>query len=108
MKEFKKILIIAVMLFVSGCMGRDPVPVQIYLKGDENRSCIQLFSEIEQNEILIKEKLKKDKSKFWSNAAWILISPLAMDTKEAEKEEAKALQKRNVALKVIMKEKNCE
>ena len=108
-KEMKKMLITICLVatLMTGCMGRDANPIARYSPGDEKRSCASLKAEIAENEAQISKKLAKDASKFWSNAAWVLITPLAMDVKQSEKVEAEALQRRNRALKIIMIEKEC-
>ena len=104
----KKWCILIVLIFLVGCAGRDANPVASHQIGDDNRTCESLQLEISQNEVIIDKKLKKDSGKFLTNALWCAITPLAMDTKEAEKTEAEALQKRNNYLRILMNEKNCK
>ena len=102
-----KIMTTFLLLFIVGCMGREANPIGRYQAGDETRSCNSLRAEIAENDARIMKKLKKDESKFWSNALWVAVLPLAMDVKEAEKTEAEALQQRNKMLKIMMAEKEC-
>jgi len=105
----KKIFItICLLMWMSGCMGRNANPIARYLPGDERRNCESLRAEIAENEAQIEKKFAEDKNKFWTNAAWCIITPLAMDTKQAEKTEAEALQQRNKMLRIIMVEKGCK
>ena len=102
-----KIGTMLLLLFITGCMGRQANPIARYQPGDQKRSCDSLRAEIAENDAQIMKKLRKDASKFWTNAAWRILTPLAMDMKEAEKTEADALQQRNKMLKLIMVEKEC-
>lgn len=101
-------LMLLVFALIGGCAGREANPVDRFIPGDENRSCNSLKAELASNENEIIIKLKKDASKFWTNTLWFFITPLAMDTKGAEKTEAHALQQRNRALRIIIAEKNCK
>jgi hypothetical protein len=103
----KKLIMALALVFFCGCAGREPNTEASHQLGDYDRTCESLRLEIAQNEVVINEKLKKDKSKFWTNTAWFIVLPFVMDVKEAEKVEAESLQRRNEYLKILMTEKRC-
>lgn len=102
------VVVIASYVFFAGCAGREAHPVAIHQIGDDNRTCKSLELEIAQNDVLIMKKMKKDKSKFWSNAFWLIWFAPVMDVKEAEKTEAEALRARNNYLRILNSEKDCK
>jgi len=103
----KIIITVFLLPIIVGCAGRESNPVALHYPGDENRTCKSLQQEVAQNEVQIRKKLEKDKSKFWTNTAWFIVFTPAMDMKEAEKTEAEALQERNKVLRILMAEKDC-
>lgn len=110
-----RIVAVAVLITLLGCMGTAPVLVQQYQYGDEKKSCMVLRSEIDGTESDIARLESKRGSKMAVNAALITVGTLVFwpayffaDTKSDELAEIEALKKRQAALKIIAIEKSCE
>ena len=105
-------LLLAILIPLAGCAGREANPVPVYLPGDENRSCAGLQSEIAQLQVdmqRILPKVNKGVSNtLWATAGVFLIVPFFfMDLKDAEKIEFEALRARHNRLLVYAAEKGC-
>ena len=99
-------------ILFGGCAGRQAYPVQSYMPGDENKSCMILKAEMAQIEADVHKKLPKS-DKTGSNillgaAGCFLIVPwFFMDLKGADKIEVEAFQRRYNALALIAADKGC-
>ena len=105
-------LFLAMAIFFGGCAGRQAYPVQSYLPGDDQKSCMILKAEMAQIENEIRKKLPKS-DKTGSNvllgtAGCFLIVPwFFMDSKGADKIEVEAFQRRYNALSLLAADKGC-
>ncbi len=108
MKRVICTICLMIVLSIIGCGGRRPQIVVANQRNDRFLSCEAMAREMVQNEVLITEKLKRDRSKLLSNIFWLIWFPPLMDVKEAEKSEAEALQRRNNRLETLMLDKDCD
>ena len=100
-------------MFLSGCAGRKPNPIAIYMPGDENKSCDELKTEITQLQADMQRMLPKTSKEFtnalWATAGFFLIAPyFFMDLKDAEKTEFDAMRRRHNRLLMFAARKNCD
>ena len=107
------LLFLAMMILLGGCAGREAYPVQSYMPGDENKSCMILKAEMAQIESDIHKKLpKSDKTggNILLGAGGVVIWPLwlFMDLKGADKIEMEAFQRRYNALALLAADKGCD
>ena len=106
MKNFTTLLVFILLMFLGGCMGRSPNPINSHQYGDFKRSFRGIKAEIAMNEAEIVKKREHDDSKLITNALWYLsLTPWAMDLKQAEVIEVEALEQRNKALRLLLIEK---
>ncbi len=105
---------LAVIVLVAGCAGRVAVPVAITQGDDQELSCVQLRSETARNEQQAQTLYEQHKKAGDANIAIgtvgvILFWPalFALDTGTAEKDEARALEARNIYLRSLSLKKNC-
>jgi len=106
-------LLFIVSLFYAGCAGREAKPISVYQKGDENKSCEELKTEIAQLQAdMIKILPKTDKTgtnALWAAGGVVCIVPIFfMDLKDAEKVEFEAMRQRHNELLDLAAEKNCD
>ena len=106
-------MFLSIVIFLTGCAGRESNPIPVYLPGDENRSCEGYMAEIAQLEADM-DRILPDTSKFGQNALCVaggifLIVPFFfMDLKNADKIEWEALRKRRNRLLIYAAEKDCD
>ena len=106
-------LMLVCAIILAGCAGREAYPVQSYIPGDENKSCMILKAEMAQIESEIRKKLPKA-DKTGSNVllgiagAFLIVPWFFMDLKGADKIEMEALQQRYNALSLFAADKNCD
>lgn len=104
---------ISLLIFLTGCAGRQANPIQVYLPGDENRSCQGYMAEIAQLESDM-NRILPDTNKFGYNALMfaggclILVPFFFMDLKDADKTEWDAMRMRRNRLAVYAAEKGCD
>jgi len=119
MKKLVRSIVVSVVLvsfiFVYGCMGSVPVPVQQYQYGDEKKNCRILADEVSGIDQDIARLEAKRSNKVAANVAIaavsILILPVGlflMDSKSDEGLEINALNKRKIALIGIATDQKCE
>lgn len=107
------IFLLACVMLITGCAGRQANPVPTYLPGDSERSCEGLKVEMSQLDADMRAMLPKT-DKTGSNvllgaAGVFLIVPwFFMDFKGAEKIEYDAMRNRYNHLLVIASEKGCD
>lgn len=115
LKLWEKLLcvLLSYTIFIAGCGGHSPVPVDRYMPGDENKSCNSLYSEMAQldQEIVLKNN-EKDGRDTWNIilfvTGFLVIVPwFFMDVKGAQEVELSALQARKKALMNIFNDKDC-
>jgi hypothetical protein len=112
----KKVICVALCLtiFLGGCAGRAPNPIQTRVPGDENLSCDSLEAQMAQIQKDITEKEHERSSKTTGNVVlgvlgFFLIVPLFfMDLKDAEGTEIQALKQRYQWLGTLATEKGCD
>ena len=95
-----------------GCGGRNPNPVVRYQPGDEKRSCEGLKAEIAHNEAEIIKLLPYEdatgKNVALGVTGFFLVVPLFfMDFKDAEEMEIKAYRDRNLWLREVAANEDC-
>ena len=118
MKEFQwfqKSMCIALtcLIFIVGCGGQAPNPIDRYFPGDEKKSCNALFAEMQglDKDVVLKNKAKVGRD-HWNGILFVggffLIVPwFFMDTKGSQEVEIEALRARRNALKIIFADKDC-
>lgn len=110
-KKILNVLLCSVVFFAS-CAGREPNPISIQMRNDEQRSCSALLAEMANCQEQ-KKRLKPHTNKFWSNALWItggvffIVPIFFVDVKDAEKIEYDAFQRRYDYLSILAAERNC-
>lgn len=112
-KFVSSVLITAIFSIHVGCAGRQPMPVQRYQPGDEDRSCGSLETEVASinNQMPVKKK-KADETAVW-NLIWFaggfftIVTFFFIDAKDADKVEYNALKQRHNHLISIAKKKDC-
>jgi hypothetical protein len=105
-------IILAILLVLVACGGRNPNPTARYQIGDENRGCDGLKVEIAHNEQEIIKLLPYEdatgKNVALGVTGFFLVVPLFfMDFKDAEELEIKAYRERNLWLRELAHRKNC-
>ena len=106
-------VVLACMILLAGCAGRKANPVDIYLPGDEDRSCEAYVAEMAQLEADM-DVILPDTSKAGQNTlclvggAFLLIPFFFMDLSNADKVEWDALRQRRNRLLVYAGEKGCD
>ena len=106
-------LLLSVLIFLSGCAGREANPIAAYLPGDEHRSCMALKAEVAQLQVDMARLLPKI-DKGLTNALWaaggvlVIVPFFFMDFKDAERIEFNALRQRHNRLLVYAAEKECD
>ncbi len=118
MKEFQwfqKSMCIALscLIFIAGCGGVAPNPVDKYFPGDEKKSCTALYAEMSNldKEVVVHNQQRVDRD-HWNGILFVggffLIVPwFFMDTKGSQEVEIEAFRARKDALKIIYAEKDC-
>lgn len=107
------LILLAGMILMAGCAGRDAQPVLVYQPGDENRSCEELSRRGGTIQEHIVTKKKEVKHKQTMNVVWIiggvliLVPFFFMDLKGAEEAELEALKQRYARLRTIAVDKGC-
>lgn len=100
-------LLLCSLIFLAGCFGHEPNPVELSMPRDAELSCGALRAEMD-NLLTDMKVLKPKTNKFWTNTFWFILLPFIMDVKEAEKIEYNAMQRRHNHLLIIAKEKDCD
>ena len=95
-------------LLVSGCAGRDANPVSMVQGRDQSMNCDQIQQEIALNRgaaVQLLSESDNNTTKNWvvGGAGLLLFPPLlfALDLKDGEKAEARALESRNTYLQTL-------
>jgi hypothetical protein len=112
---FKSLIcvLLCVTIFIAGCGGAAPNPVDRYMPGDEKKSCRGLFAEMDclDQEVTLKNKQKDDRD-FW-NIVWfttgflVIVPWFFIDCKGTQEVEIAACQQRRKNLKIFLAEKDC-
>ena len=107
-----KTIAIIICLSMVGCMGTAPRLVDSYQYGDEKKSCVMLYAEIDSINTKIQEKYSERESKVAGNAVLGVVGALVffpslffMDVKSDELAEINALLDRRQNLFNIMADK---
>ena len=106
-------VLMAFTIFIAGCGGHTPNPVERYMPSDESKSCNALYAEMSQLDTEIKEKKNdKDSRDTWNIILFVggffLIVPwFFMDVKKSHEVEIEAFQARKKALMNIFHDKAC-
>jgi len=100
-------------IFLSGCAGSNPNPVDRYMPGDEKKSCRALYAETQgiHNEVELRNKKIKERDTwnvvFFITGFLIIVPWFLIDCKNSQETEIAAYRERENNLKVIFAEKNC-
>ena len=106
-------LFLVLTLFIVGCGGTAPNPVDRYQPGDEKKSCNALYSEMNHlDEEIVLKKNKKTGRDVWNViffiTGFLVIVPwFFIDAKGSHEVEIEALKARKNALTVIFSDKDC-
>jgi hypothetical protein len=112
-----------IVVFFSGCAGRQPHPVPVYSPGDENQTCDILKKEIVDYQARML-KLLPNTDKTLTNTLWSvggtvagytpagtaagLVPYLFIDMKDAERIEYEAFRRRHNRLLLIAQSRPCD
>ena len=105
---------LASLIFLAACGGREPDPVRVVRNEDAKRNCAYLVNEVEVIEMKV-HKLLPNTDKTMENLIYgvggfyaFFIPWILVDFKNAEAVEYRALRARHAHLVEIAKSKNCE
>ncbi len=100
-------------IFIAGCAGTNPHPVDRYMPGDEKKSCKALYAEMQDidNQVEVKNKKIKDRDTwnavFFVSGFFLIVPWFLIDCKNSHESEIEALEARKKNLKIIYAEKDC-
>mgnify|MGYP000686601389 FL=1 len=107
-------VLLSMSIFLSGCGGNAPNPVDRYMMGDEDKSCNALYAEVSQldDESILKNR-EKDNRDTWNivlfvGGLFIIVPFFFMDVKNSQETEIDAIQARKKALMNIFHDKDCK
>ncbi len=106
-------VVLAFMVFIIGCGGSAPHPVDRYMPGDEKKSCSVILAEINEMDNCISAKDHKIKERDTWNAVWfvtgcfVIVPWFFIDCKDSYEVEKEACKERKANLKMIYADKNC-
>ena len=105
---------LAVAAMLAGCNGRPAAPVALNQPSDPDKSCNDLFKEINYNQYLEARLVRESNHMMANNADYLAADTFFMplfatryDPLKSQKTELKALQDRNANLTKLAVDKDC-
>jgi hypothetical protein len=107
----KALTVVACLVLLTACAGRDAKPVAMMSPYDRDLSCDQIQAEIQNNETKARQLAEEDNSAHNSNVAIGVVGALlfwpalfALDVSDAERVEIQALHDRNMHLATLQRD----
>ncbi|WP_417824958.1 hypothetical protein [Thalassospira lucentensis] len=106
----KNIMLVGCITFLSACANtRDPNPVSMKASNDQHLTCSQIVTEYKANTSTAASKISKNQSDDDQDILLgVLVWPGLADFKNADGIEGNALLDRNIYLRELALEKNCD
>lgn len=102
------IIVMISALCAASCGGRVSQPMETTRSFDDKLSCAHLLAERANNDSRVVELLGERSESVRDNVGMVISSPLFLDLKNAEKEEATAINARNSRLDALMQAADCQ
>lgn len=105
----KALLLLPAFLMVACAQARPPRPVSVMVSEDIQLTCKQIALEYQDNTTAATQKIEKNRSSDIEELfAALLIGPVVIDLQNADGVEGNALLERNLRLRTLAIEKNCD